>query len=131
MKKSHMINALIVILFFTLSGCAEIETPQPAQIIKNPIGPSAAKIGMTKSQVTSIYGDPDVKSAAIASDAWEEEREEWLYRARVDTLPVSADYLAEDLYLYFDGDRLTNISKTPLGTTKEDKKDAGKKDIIK
>jgi hypothetical protein len=73
---------------------------------------------MTKAQVVEIYGEPDVKADTV-SDKWGGMREEWVYRARYSALPVSAGYLSEDLYLYFDGENVTNISKEPLGKQKE------------
>ncbi|MBF0216454.1 MAG: hypothetical protein HQL30_05615 [Candidatus Omnitrophica bacterium] len=103
-----------------LFGCAGIDVPNPGQIVKNPIGPSAVKIGMTKAEVSSIYGEPDYKDS-VTSNAWTGERDEWFYKARISPLPVGADYLAEDLYLYFDGVSLTKISKTHLGDVRKKK----------
>ncbi len=105
-----------------------MDTPGPAQIMKNPIGPNVVKIGMTKARVLSLYGEPDIKSS-VRSAKWAGEREEWFYSAELKALPVSADYLADDLYLYFDGDNLTNISKVALGKTSEDIRDAGEETI--
>ena len=109
--------AVLFVLACLLTGCADFDAPRPMQIIKTPIGPDAAKIGMSKSEVLSLYGDPDAKRAVIA-DKWSGEREEWFYKARIAGLPVNADYLADDLYLYFDGNSLTTISRRPLGGAK-------------
>jgi len=111
-----------------LSGCADIQ-PNPAQIIKNPIGPNIAKVGMTKSQVISLYGEPGFKKIGVRSEEWEGTREEWFYRATITGLPVNADYLAEDLYLYFDGNNLTNISHSPLEKMSKDRTDADQANI--
>ena len=106
--------ALMVIFCILISGCAGVEAPKPDEILKNPLGPGSVKVGMTKAQVVNIYGEPDIKGT-VDSGKWSDTREEWIYEARASALPVSAGYLGEDLYLYFDGDNLTNISKKPLG----------------
>jgi hypothetical protein len=111
---------LTICLAFFLFGCAGIDVPNPGQLVKNPIGPSSVKIGMTKAEVSSIYGEPDYKDT-VTSDEWTGERDEWFYKARVTPLPVGADYLAEDMFLYFDGVSLTKISKTHLGKVEKKK----------
>ena len=102
-----------VICVFT-AGCADIQAPSTDQILKNPLGSGGLEIGMTKDRVISMYGEPDAKST-VQSREWNEPREEWFYGGRYSALPVNAGYLSQDLYLYFDGENLTNISKKPLG----------------
>jgi len=97
-----------------LAGCAGIKTPEPGQILKEPLGQGSLRTGMTISQVISVYGEPDSKRT-VSSNEWSRMREEWFYSGRYSALPVGAGYLKEDLYLYFDGDNLTNISRKPLG----------------
>lgn len=104
---------LMMMFMSMLFGCADMYTPTPTQVVRNPIGLHAVKIGMTKAQVLSIYADPDMKRIVNSKD-WTTEREEWFYKARMSGMPVGADYLSEDMYLYFDGDNLTNISREPL-----------------
>lgn len=113
----RLISPFLLILFLSVivTGCADIETPSPAEILKNPIGSGSVKIGMTKSQVVSLYGEPDLKNI-VTSKEWGGAREEWLYRGRYTAIPISAGYLSKDVYLYFDGNSLTKISKDPLGT---------------
>jgi len=106
--------SLALLLCIFLTGCSGIEVPTVGQILKDPLGEGSLKIGMAKSQVVSIYGSPSIKTSVI-SDEWKQKREEWVYKAKYSVLPVSAGYLSEDLYLYFDGDILTNISRKPLG----------------
>lgn len=103
-----------VFLCIFLSGCADIEIPKGEQFLKDPIGEGSLRIGMTKDQVVSVYGEPDFKGP-VSSEEWNQPREEWVYSATASTLPVGAGYLSEDLYLYFDGENLTNISRKPLG----------------
>jgi hypothetical protein len=112
--KNHLLIVGLIVPFILVAGCADIEAPKASQVIKNPLGPGSVKVGMTKPQVIDVYGEPDIRGT-VTSDKWGGPREEWIYRGRYSALPVSAGYLAEDLYLYFDGQNLTNISKKPLG----------------
>lgn len=108
-------NLLLVICVCSLfSGCAGIEVPTPTQILKSPMGGGSLRLGMGEDKVRDVYGDPDTKTM-VTSPEWKEPREEWFYSGRYSVLPVNAGYLSKDLYLYFDGDSLTNISKTSLG----------------
>ena len=97
-----------------MAGCADIQAPRPGEMLRQPMGSGGLHSGMTKAQVVERYGEPDIKSMAF-SDEWKEPREEWVYRGRYSALPVGVGYLTNDLYLYFDGDNLTNISQKPLG----------------
>ena len=115
-----------LMLCLILAGCADIQAPKTDEILQQPMGSGGLHAGMTKSQVVERYGDPDIKSM-VGSRGWNEEREEWVYRGRYSVLPVNAGYLADDLYLYFDGDNLTNISKSPLGQEDEGEADSNVK----
>ena len=105
MKKVFFL--VVGVVFF--AGCAGITPPAPEDIIKNPLGGDEIKIGFTKEQVLSLWGEPDSKSI-VKSDKWSREREEWVYVGRYNQIPISAGYLSKTKYLYFDGDNLTNIS---------------------
>jgi hypothetical protein len=107
---------------FFVAGCAEVKMPTTSQILKDPLGEGSIKVGMTKDQVVSVYGEADMKRMVV-SEEWNGTREEWLYKARYSSLPVNAGYLSDDLYLYFDGPSLTNISKTPMGHEENYEKD--------
>jgi hypothetical protein len=112
----------LALLCMIVVGCAEIEVPQMENLLKDPLGEGSLKRGMTKSEVITIYRDPDMKRTVVSND-WSETREEWFYKANYSVLPVGAGYLTEDLYLYFDDVNLTNISRTPLGKSVTVKKD--------
>jgi hypothetical protein len=108
---------LVCAIAFGISagGCAGIDAPRPENIINDPITASNyVKVGMSAAQVRSIYGEPGAKSM-VTSKIWGGTREEWFYRARMSAIPLSTGYLGKDLYLYFDGDNLTNISDSPMG----------------
>ncbi|MFC1480324.1 hypothetical protein ACFL5Y_02615 [Candidatus Omnitrophota bacterium] len=121
--KIHML-LVFTLLCVCITGCAEIEVPKADQILNAPLGDGPLVKGMTKSQVVSIYGEPKIKST-VRSKEWAGPREEWFYSAQYTVLPVNAGYLSEDLYLYFDGENLTNISQKPLGKREQE----GAKDV--
>lgn len=114
---------LSLVLVVSLSGCSGIEVSKTDEILRQPLGNGGLSVGMSKTQVKVEYGDPDIKST-VSSPEWNSAREEWVYRAQYSGLPLNAGYLSEDLYLYFDGDNLTNISKRPLGVDEEEDLDA-------
>lgn len=109
---SYVITLFLVSTFCL--GCAGVDIPKTAELIKEPLGKGSVKVGMTKDQVVSVYGEADI-TRSVSSDEWKGEREEWFYRGRYSALPINAGYLSSDLYLYFDGENLTNISDRPLG----------------
>ncbi|MGB2600752.1 MAG: hypothetical protein WBD00_06860 [Candidatus Omnitrophota bacterium] len=109
---------LIVIVCFMLAGCAGMNTPNTDEFMRQPLGNGGLELGMSKDRVVDMYGKPNAKRTVISSE-WQEPREEWFYKATLSMLPMNAGYLADDMYLYFDGDNLTNISKKPLGKSAE------------
>ncbi|HPN72593.1 MAG TPA: hypothetical protein PKZ41_01200 [Candidatus Omnitrophota bacterium] len=116
-----VITAFIATCF---AGCSGVQAPKTDELLRQPMGSGGLFAGMSRSQVKEKYGEPDIK-ATVVSGEWNSPREEWVYRARYSVLPVNAGYLSEDLYLYFDGDNLTNISKRPLGVDREEDSAAG------
>ena len=91
-----------------LSGCAEIKPPTPAEIIRQPLGGSPLRIGMTKAQVDSIWGEPDL-IRPLESASRQTLKEEWIYRGRYPNLPINVDYLSETQHLIFDGNNLVQL----------------------
>ena len=112
--------SVLISLFFV--GCADITLPNAKEMLKDPLGEGSLRVGMTKDKVVSVYGESDAKRVVI-SKAWGSSRDEWMYKGRYSTFPVNAGYFSEDLYLYFDGGNLTNMSKTPLGEGVENAED--------
>ena len=108
---------LVMVVCFSavLSGCADMPTPKAADILK---GGNTVRAGMTMSEVRVLYGEPDTRRNVV-SKGWGESREEWHYRASISSLPASLGYAGEDAFLYFDGNRLTNISDKSLGKGEE------------
>ena len=116
MKIYRLFFVVILCLFF--AGCADIKVPGMKNFLKDPLGEAALKTGMLANQVVSIYGEPNMRRTVVSNE-WNEPRVEWFYKADYSILPVGAGYLTEDLYLYFDGENLTNISRSPLGKKKD------------
>ncbi|MFH1594742.1 MAG: hypothetical protein ABID09_08625 [Candidatus Omnitrophota bacterium] len=102
---------MVPLLFFLLTGCADIAPPSPQDIIRRPLGTSSVKIGMTKSQVRNIWGEPAQINVVTDKERWGAERVEWVYVGRYGSIPVDAGYLSKTKKLYFDGDNLTNITE--------------------
>ena len=102
--------ALAAALF--MAGCAGIDAPTPSELIKQPLGKSSLKVGMTKDKVESLWGKPDETRMVENKDKWGGRRELWVYRARAGAIPVDVDYLSRTKKLYFDGEYLTNIEDT-------------------
>ena len=101
----------VVFILFSLiflCGCTEIEPPGPSEIMRQPLGGSPLRLGMTKEKVRSIWGEPDVVRV-LGTDAQGMIREEWIYRGRYPNLPINVDYLSETQHLFFDGKHLVRF----------------------
>ncbi|MBN1871866.1 MAG: hypothetical protein JW800_04760 [Candidatus Omnitrophica bacterium] len=98
-----------------ISGCAEIDPFEtPAEVIRHPLGTESIRVGMSKDEVISKWGEPDLINARAATDASRSQGEEWVYKARSYTpVPLDAGYLQKNKYLYFDGNNLVIISDSP------------------
>jgi len=97
---------LCFVLFFL--GCAEITPPGPEEIMRQPLGESPLRMGMTKEKIKSLWGQPDVIKV-LGADAQGMVREEWIYRGRYPNLPINVDYLSETQHLFFDGSHLVRF----------------------
>ena len=110
-QKAHkplLLYTIYYILSTILIGCTEIRPPSPSEIIRQPLGESPLRIGMTKEKVKSLWGDPDIIKV-LGSDIQGMVREEWIYRGRYPNLPVNVDYLSETQHLFFDGNHLVRF----------------------
>lgn len=96
----------------SLNGCAEINPLQaPAEVIRHPLGSESVRVGMSKDEVISVWGKPDITNRLEVTDATGMVKEEWIYKARqYSPIPLDAAYLSKNKYLYFDGNNLTQIS---------------------
>ncbi len=107
-SKAPLLFTLYLLLFIFLIGCAEIEPPGPAEIMRQPLGGSPLRLGMSKEKVRSIWGEPDVVKV-LGNDAQGMIKEEWIYRGRYPNLPVNVDFLSETQHLFFDGNNLVRF----------------------
>jgi hypothetical protein len=98
-----------VLIAALVAGCAGIEPPSPNDMLRQPLGSSSLKVGMTKDQVESMWGKPDDIRTVENKEKWGGSREMWIYRAQAKAVPVDIDYLSNTKRLYFDGNNLTNI----------------------
>jgi len=105
----RIIILAVSVTAFALAGCAGITPPSPDDMIRQPLGKSSLKVGMSKQQVESLWGKPDETRIVEDKEKWNGSREMWVYRAQYGAIPVDVDYLSKTKKLYFDGDNLTNI----------------------
>jgi len=87
-----------------------MEIPTPEKVLSSPLGTDMVKIGMTKNQVRSLWGEPDYSKQEM-DPASGRMREAWVYKATYDSLPSNTGYLSKDRKLYFDGDSLARIAE--------------------
>jgi len=108
-----VISCLVVLVCITgVMGCAGIEPPQPEKILKHPLGAGPIDIGMSKEEITSLWGEPDlIRNIGESTDRGRTQKEEWIYQGRMTNLPVNYGYLSKSLHLYFDGNNLTSFKE--------------------
>ena len=104
MKKGFLM-AFSVISILVVSGCAEIEPPNPGILLQHPLGTDPITVGMTKQGVIRVWGNPDFITRT-GSNELGAICEEWVYRAHYPSLPVNVGYLHKTKYLYFEGNVL-------------------------
>jgi len=111
-------NRLFILFMaaMVLSGCAEIDPFEtPGKVIMNPLGNESIRVGMSKEEVISKWGEPDLINPQPAVDASRSKAEEWVYKAKKFTpVPLDSGYLNKNMYLYFDGNNLVKLSENPL-----------------
>jgi len=108
----NCICALICICLLSIIGCAGIEPPSPERILSNPLGTGPIRVGMTKDEVIEVWGEPDlIGSLGESTDYGRTAKEKWTYHGRFTNLPVNYGYLSNPVYLYFDGNNLTNYEE--------------------
>lgn len=107
-RMKRQICFLVIVLIF-LAGCAEIQPPNPIEVIKHPWGTKPEiRIGMTKEEVVKYWDEPDEKEN-LGADRWGVSKEKWIYFGRYPDLPLDYKYLSITKVLYFDGNHLTSV----------------------
>lgn len=120
MKKIFVICSIFLNIF--ILGCAGNQTLDiagikplslPKDVLENPLGTTSIKIGMSKDEVKSLWGSPDVINTLKPQDnASASIREEWIYKARqYSPIAIDVDYLSKTKHLIFDGKNLTKIEE--------------------
>ncbi len=104
--RAFFVIAISLGVFF--SGCAEIKTPTPLDVLKAPLGKNPVEIGMTRAEVLERWGDPDEINPDFI-DEKRERMEQWIYFARYPKDPFQINYLATNKYVYFVGERAIRI----------------------
>ncbi len=110
MAVNFKIIAALSIVILSLAGCAEINLfDAPKEVMKHPLGTDPLKIGMSKNEVKSIWGNPDQVTGLQPSDEWNTPKEEWVYIGRYSKIPLDKSYMFKTKYLIFDGEHLVSI----------------------
>jgi hypothetical protein len=98
------------IFALNISGCAELNPIDASrQIMKNPLGTDPIRVGMSKEEIKSIWGEPGRINNLEPSDQWQTPREEWVYVGRYSKIPLDKSYIFKSKYLIFDGNNLVCI----------------------
>ncbi|MDD5422394.1 MAG: hypothetical protein PHT32_03105 [Candidatus Omnitrophica bacterium] len=107
--KSMILSILLSAV--VLYGCSTLEIADPEEMVKHPLGTESIRLGMSKTQVESIWGKPDDVRTVEGNEKKQGPREVWTYRAQYSAIPVDAGYLSKTKKLYFDGENLTEIGE--------------------
>ena len=115
LSRKEFIIVLIAASAIAISGCAEIDPFEaPGEVIRHPLGSESIRVGMSKEEVMSKWGEPDIVNTLPVKDVSGSQGEEWVYKARrYAPIPLDAGYLHKNKYLYFDGNNLTLINDKP------------------
>ncbi|UCH12146.1 MAG: hypothetical protein JSW18_04840 [Candidatus Omnitrophota bacterium] len=105
MRQIYLFVSILAILTFFLTGCAEIEPPGPDVLISPWSSMPNIRLGDTKEDVISRWGEPDEKNE-IGVDELGVAKEEWVYYGRYPMVPVDYQYVSKTKYLYFEGNIL-------------------------
>ncbi|MFH0732923.1 MAG: hypothetical protein V2A72_08445 [Candidatus Omnitrophota bacterium] len=101
----QFISVFIIMLISAIAGCAEITPPSPEAIISPWSSMPNIRLGDTKEDVISRWGEPDEKNE-IGVDELGVSKQEWVYYGRYPVAIVDYQYLSKTKYLYFEGNIL-------------------------
>lgn len=105
--KTVPISVLFLFLLTTLAACGEIQAPTARQALTHPFGTGAPfTLGTSKEEVLEDWGPPDHK-IHHGVDELGNVREEWIYRGRMENLPIDYEYMSRTKHLFFEGNNLT------------------------
>ena len=114
-SKNTLVFLLVALGILAIGGCAGIDPFEaPGEVLRHPLGRESIRAGMSKEEVISKWGEPDITNTLPPTDASGSQGEEWVYKAkRYTPVPLDTGYLHKNKYLYFDGNNLTTISSEP------------------
>lgn len=97
---------LSVLCLLSFSSCSDMEAPTARQALAHPFGTGAPfTLGTTKEEVLADWGPPDHKIQR-GVDELGVVREEWIYRGRLQNLPIDYEYVSRTKHLVFEGNHL-------------------------
>jgi len=96
---------LVATAVLSLCGCAEIAPPHPNTILKSPFGDGPLRVGMTKTEVRELWGEPSSIHVGD-SDRWGSTRDTWVYEASFKDIPINVGYASRSRTLEFSGESL-------------------------
>ncbi len=99
------VAVLIGLITFLITGCAEIEPPTPDKIISPWSSMPNIRLGDTKNDVLSRWGEPDERNQ-IGVDELGVAKEQWVYYGRYPMAPIDYQYVSKTKCLYFEGNTL-------------------------
>lgn len=114
---------MLTMILINLS-CAEVSPPTPIDILRNPLGTSPLRKGMTKEEVVSLWGQPNAIDK-METERWSDPKEEWIYDSRYPAVPVDYNYISKAQHLYFEGDILINWKSEEKAKEKEEMQKRG------
>ena len=109
-KQSRFLFLMIAMVFFFPAGCSEIKTPTAGEVVTHPFGTATPfPRGTPRAEVLEAWGKPDIV-IPHGTDELGNAREEWIYRGRIQSLPIDYEYVSRTKHLFFDGNNLTRWS---------------------
>ena len=95
-------------------GCSEMQVPTARQAMTHPFGTGDAFTrGTSKAEILEAWGPPD-HVIPQGVDELGNVREEWIYRGRVETLPIDYEYVSRTKHLFFEGNNMVrSVSEDP------------------
>jgi len=103
---SLLLLAMTIGSLFIFSGCGEIQAPTARQALTHPFGTCAPfTLGTSQQEVLESWGPPDQRIPR-GVDELGNVREEWIYRGRIENLPIDYEYMSRTKHLSFEGKNL-------------------------
>lgn len=122
----RLFSVLLVfwILAILMTGCSQIETPTVEEALTHPLGTGAPFTrGTSKEEVLEDWGPPD-HIVPHGVDELGNNREEWIYKGRIPSLPIDYEYVSRTKHLFFEGRNLVRWKTQERETSSAENKPA-------